>query len=117
MCNEVLKDVSIVYFDGRLTEGAIVVAIAARKAGIPILVEAERLRPNLELLMAEADYIVMSANFPRDWTGEECLGDALLATALRLPHVKFLVRVASSASVFKINYKLLLDTSIQKRCL
>lgn len=34
-----------------------------------VLVEAERLRPGLELLLAEADYVVTSAHFPQDWTG------------------------------------------------
>lgn len=35
-----------------------------------VLVEAERLRPGLEVLLAEADYVVTSAHFPQDWTGE-----------------------------------------------
>ncbi len=35
-----------------------------------MLVEAERLRPGLEVLLAEADYVVTSAHFPQDWTGE-----------------------------------------------
>ena len=27
-----------------------------------------------------ADYVVSSAHFPQGWTGEQCLGDGLLAT-------------------------------------
>lgn len=65
-----LEGASIVYFDGRLTEAALPLARKARSAGIPVLVEAERLRPNLELLLAEADYVVTSANFPQEFTGE-----------------------------------------------
>lgn len=34
----------------------------------------------LEQLLAMADYVVSSAHFPESWTGEQCLGDALLAT-------------------------------------
>lgn len=60
-----LSGAALVYFDGRLTEAALVVARAARAAGVPVLVEAERLRPNLELLLAEADYVVTSAHFPQ----------------------------------------------------
>lgn len=67
------------------------VARAAKAAQIPILVEAERLRADLDMLMAEADYIVTSSHFPEDWTGEDNVGDAILATLLRLPAVKFMV--------------------------
>ena len=41
----VLDDAELVYFDGRLTEAALVLAAAARGRGVPVLVEAERLRP------------------------------------------------------------------------
>ena len=34
-------------------------------SGIPVLVEAERLRPHLEELLAEADYVSTSAKFPQ----------------------------------------------------
>ena len=41
----VLDGAALVYFDGRLTEAAVVLAAAARERGVPVLVEAERLRP------------------------------------------------------------------------
>jgi hypothetical protein len=91
LCEKFLQHAALVYFDGRLTEAAFVVARAARAAGIPILVEAERLRPDLDMLMAEADFLVTSSNFPEDWTGEDNVGDAMLATVLRLPALKFMV--------------------------
>ena len=53
------------YFDGRLAEAALKVAQAARAKGIPVLVEAERLRPGLNDLLAQADYVVTSAKFPQ----------------------------------------------------
>lgn len=34
-------------------------------AGVPVLVEAERLRPHLEELLAEADFVTTSAKFPQ----------------------------------------------------
>lgn len=37
----------------------------SRQAGVPVLVEAERLRPGLEGLLALADYVVTSAHFPQ----------------------------------------------------
>jgi hypothetical protein len=87
------KKTSLVYFDGRLTEAALVLAQAATKESIPVLVEAERLRPGLDELIQCADYIVTSAHFPGAWTGEEeCLGDALVTTFSRLPdNVKWMV--------------------------
>lgn len=66
-----LQDAALVYFDGRLTEVALLLARAARAAGVPVLVEGERLRPGLQDLLAEADYVVTSAHFPqvgRGWT-------------------------------------------------
>jgi hypothetical protein len=97
LCEKFLQDAALVYFDGRLTEAAFVVARAARAAGIPILVEAERLRPDLDMLMAEADFLVTSTNFPEDWTGEDNIGDAMLATALRLPALQFMVCCSRSS--------------------
>jgi hypothetical protein len=94
-----LEGAALVYFDGRLTEAALVVAKAARLAGIPILVEAERLRSRLELLMAEADYLVTSGDYPQDWTGEENVGDAMLAMALRYPNLKWMVCRRSACSI------------------
>lgn len=62
---KILDGAALVYFDGRLTEAALVLAAAAKAWGIPLLVEAERLRPNLEHLLAQADYVVTSAHFPQ----------------------------------------------------
>jgi hypothetical protein len=60
-----LEDAALVYFDGRLTEAALLLARAARAAGVAVLVEAERLRPGLQDLLQEADYVVTSAHFPQ----------------------------------------------------
>lgn len=63
--DEVLAGASLVYSDGRLAEAALKVAQAARRKGIPVLVEAERLRPGLNELLAQADFVVTSASFPQ----------------------------------------------------
>lgn len=36
-----------------------------KHTGVPVLVEGERLRPGLDELLAEADYVVTSAHFPQ----------------------------------------------------
>ncbi|BDA44908.1 probable ribokinase at N-terminal half [Coccomyxa sp. Obi] len=99
--DEALSGAALVYFDGRLAEAALQVAKAARSAGIPILVEAERLRPGLNELLAHADYVVTSTRFPKAWTGEESLGDSLLSTFQRLPHVRWMITtLGAQGSVF-----------------
>lgn len=88
--------VSLVYFDGRLAEAALLLARAARKRGIPILVEGERLRPGLDELLQEADYVVTSTGFPKAWTGHSCLGDALVSMLDRLPRVQWIITTLGS---------------------
>lgn len=83
-----MEGAALVYFDGRLTEAAILLARAARAAGIAVLVEGERLRPGLEQLLQEADYVVTSAHFPQEWSGESDFGDAVLEVASRLPNAR-----------------------------
>ncbi|GBF88471.1 hypothetical protein Rsub_01184 [Raphidocelis subcapitata] len=78
-----LDGAALAYFDGRLTEAALRLARAARAAGVPVLVEGERLRPGLDELLAEADYV--------EWTGEACLADAVLEVARRLPRARVVV--------------------------
>ena len=63
--DEILAGASLVYFDGRLAEAALRIAEAARRKQIPILVEAERLRPGLNDLLAHANYVITSATFPQ----------------------------------------------------
>jgi sugar/nucleoside kinase (ribokinase family) len=65
LISSALQGASLVYFDGRLTEAALLLAQAARQAGIPVLVEGERLRPGLMDLLQQADYVVTSAHFPQ----------------------------------------------------
>uniref|UniRef100_A0A7R9YT32 Carbohydrate kinase PfkB domain-containing protein n=1 Tax=Chlamydomonas euryale TaxID=1486919 RepID=A0A7R9YT32_9CHLO len=89
--DSVLADAALVYFDGRLTEAALLLARRARQVGVPVLVEAERLRPNLEELLTLADYVVTSAHFPQEWTGASNFADAVLSTAQRLPNAKCVI--------------------------
>ena len=42
-----LEGAALAYFDGRLTEAALVLAAEAQRRGVPLLVEAERLRPGV----------------------------------------------------------------------
>ena len=63
--DQILQDASLVYFDGRLTDCATLLAKAARERQVPVLVEAERPRAGLDELLQQADYICTSAHFPQ----------------------------------------------------
>ncbi|KAK2401261.1 ribokinase [Trifolium repens] len=84
-----LDGASIVYFDGRLYETALVVAHEAARKNIPILIDAERPREGLDDLLKLADYVVCSAKFPKAWTEASTVPQALVSILLRLPNVKF----------------------------
>lgn len=91
LARSVLQGAALLFFDGRLTEAALRLAARAREAGVPVLVEAERLRPGLEQLLGCADYVITSQNFPQEWSGEGVMGDAVLSTFARLPHIRWMV--------------------------
>lgn len=91
LADAALQEAELVYFDGRLAEAAVVLARRAASLGVPILVEAERLRPGLDELLQEADFVVTSTHFPTDWTGESCLGDALVTTLTKLPKARWMI--------------------------
>ena len=61
----ILDNASLVYFDGRLTDCATLLAKAARQRGVPVLVEAERPREGLDELLEQADYLCTSPHFPK----------------------------------------------------
>ena len=50
----------------------------------------------LEQLLQMADYVISSAHFPQGWTGEQCLGDALVVTLSRLPHARWVITTLGS---------------------
>ncbi len=114
---QILNNASLVYFDGRLTVSAILLAKAARQRGVPVLVEAERLREGLDELLKEADYLCTSAHFPKGntlfpylcrcqvqlWTGKATLGDAMLSTLQQLPRLKWMITTLGKPGSVLIN--------------
>lgn len=65
------------------TEAATAAARIARRAGIPTVVDVERVRPNLEPLLEEVDVIIAAQAFPSALTGKPDTGQALRAMAAR----------------------------------
>lgn len=96
LVEKILNGASAVYFDGRLAEAAGILARGARERGIPVLVEAERLRPGLDILLQYADYVVTSAHFPQEWTGKEHIGDAMVDILRSLPYASWIITTLGS---------------------
>ena len=84
---------SVAYFDGRLTEAALVYAREARRiGGVKILVEAERLRENLTELLGLADFVTTSKSYPSAAYPEaETFGDAVTRMFMDLPRAQIMV--------------------------
>lgn len=65
------------HVDGHDTAAAIVAAGWARDAGIPVIADLDELYPDVELLLARIDYLIVSRDFPRRLMAEDDLGKAL----------------------------------------
>ena len=69
----------VLLVDCHETDAATKAAAAARAAGIPTIVDVERVRPGIEELLAEIDVVITAQGFPSELTGVGDVGGALLA--------------------------------------
>ena len=67
----------IVLVDCHETAVATQAARLARQAGIPTVIDVERVRPRIRDLLREVDVIIAAQEFPTELTGERTLGKAL----------------------------------------
>jgi sulfofructose kinase len=65
------------HVDGYDTEAAILAATWARAAGVPVIADLDELYPNVEALIANVDYLIVSRDFPSRLTSEPDLEQAL----------------------------------------
>src|SRR5439155_15942706 len=65
------------HVDGSDTEAAILAATWAREAGVPVIADLDELYPNVETLIANVDYLIVSRDFPSRLTFEPDLELAL----------------------------------------
>src|SRR5712664_2758784 len=65
------------HVDGYDTEAAILAATWAREANIPVIADLDELYPNVETLIANVDYLIVSRDFPARLTSEPDLEQAL----------------------------------------
>jgi sulfofructose kinase len=65
------------HVDGYDTEAAILAATWAREANIPVIADLDELYPNVEALLSNVDYLIVSRDFPSRLTSEPDLEQAL----------------------------------------
>jgi len=73
----------VLLVDCHQTAAATQAATYARRAGVPTIVDVEKVRPGIEALLAEIDVIITARAFPEAFTGVSGVGSALAALARR----------------------------------
>jgi sulfofructose kinase len=71
--------------DGHDSEAAAVAARHAREAGVPVVVDAETVKPGTAALVKHTEYVVCAREFPERFTGERKLEVALEAIRAQGP--------------------------------
>jgi sulfofructose kinase len=74
---EWITDARALHVDGYDTEAAILASTWAREAGIPVIADLDELYPNVEDLIRNVDYLIVSRDFPSRLTSEPDLEQAL----------------------------------------
>jgi sulfofructose kinase len=79
------------HVDGHDTEAAILAATWARAANIPVVADLDELYPNVDVLLDNVDYLIVSRDFPTRLTAEP-----KLEQALRKMHRRYSCRLAAA---------------------
>jgi sulfofructose kinase len=74
---ESITNARALHVDGYDTEAAILASTWAREANIPVIADLDELYPNVESLIANVDYLIVSRDFPSRLTSEPDLEQAL----------------------------------------
>ena len=88
---EWITNARALHVDGYDTEAAILAATWARAANIPVIADLDELYPNVEALLANVDYLIVSRDFPSRLTAEPDLEQAL-----RKMHRRYNCRLAAA---------------------
>ncbi len=96
---DMIRSGRILLVDCHQTEAATEAARIARAAGIPTVVDVEKLRPNLGELLRHIDVIIAAEQFPGLLTGHDDLGRALSAMAGEFPAAAICVTLGDRGSL------------------
>lgn len=75
---EWIMDARALHLDGHDTAAAIQAATWAREAGIPVVLDLDKLYAGVEGLLPKTDYLIVSRNIPGELTGRAELHEALV---------------------------------------
>jgi sulfofructose kinase len=88
---EWITNARALHVDGHDTEAAILAASWAREANVPVIADLDELYPNIESLLDNVDYLIVSRDFPTRLTTEPTLEQAL-----RTLHRRYNSRLAAA---------------------
>lgn len=89
--------------DCQETAAATVAAQYARAAGIPTIIDVERVRPGIGELLQQIDVVIAAQEFPTELTGHEDLGRALEAIAAEFNAPIVCVTLGEEGSLAHVN--------------
>jgi len=89
--------------DCQETAAATVAAQYARAAGMPTIIDVERVRPGIGELLQQIDVIIAAQEFPTELTGHEGLGRALEAMAAEFNAPIVCVTLGEEGSLAHVN--------------
>jgi sugar/nucleoside kinase (ribokinase family) len=89
----------VLLVDCHETEAATAAARSARAAGLPTVIDVEKVRPGIEDLLSVIDVIIAAQEFPSQLTGEVDLGRALAVMANQFGAALVCVTLGASGSL------------------
>jgi sulfofructose kinase len=109
LTREWITNARALHVDGYDTQAAILAATWAHEAGIPVIADLDELYPNVEDLLANVDYLIVSRDFPT-----RLMAEPDLESALRKMQRRYSCRLAAATlgqdGVFAFDGKQLLHT-------
>ena len=99
------------------TAGATVAARYARDAGVPTVIDVEKVRPGIGELLQQIDVLIAAEDFPSELTGYEDLGRALEAMAAEYPSARLVcATLGDKGSLARCNGREIRTPAFQVDC-
>jgi sulfofructose kinase len=99
------------------TAGATVAARYAREAGVPTIIDVEKVRPGIGELLQQIDILIAAEDFPAELTGYEEIGRALEAMAAEYPTARLVcATLGDEGSLARCNGREIRTPAFQVDC-
>ena len=107
----------ILIVDCHETAGATVAARHARDAGVPTVIDVEKVRPGIGELLQQIDVLIAAEDFPPALTGHEDIGRALEAMAAEYPSARLVcATLGDEGSLARCNGREIRTPAFQVDC-